>query len=102
MRHRSSVATLGALLALVAGCAKSAPPKAAPAPAARPAGAATTPGDSAARPGGAAPRTGPKPYKDVITAKAKSDPGAFTVHQMADKWYYEIPRAMLGRELIVV
>ncbi|MBL0179753.1 MAG: zinc-dependent metalloprotease [Gemmatimonadetes bacterium] len=99
MHHRTSVATLGALIALVAGCAKSAP-KTAPAPAARPAGAPT---DSAARPGGpAAPRTGPKPYKDVITAKAKSDPGAFTVHQVGDKWYYEIPRAMLGREFIVV
>lgn len=107
MHHRSSVATLGALLVLVAGCSKSAP-KAAPTPAARPAGAPTTPADSAARPGGApgagpaAARTGPKPYKDVITAKAKSDPGAFTVHQVADKWYYEIPRTMLGREFIVV
>ena len=102
MHHRPSVATLGAVLVLVTGCSKSAP-KAAPTPAARPAGAPTTPGDSAARPGGpAAARTGPKAYKDVITAKAKSDTGAFTVHQVADKWFYEIPRAMLGREFIVV
>ncbi len=103
IRLRSSVSTLGALALLVAGCAKTAPPAATPAPAARPAGATPAPGDSTARPaGGAAARTSPKPYKDVITAKAKSDTGAFTVHQVGDKWFYEIPRPMLGREFIVV
>lgn len=101
MRIRPSVAILGAVAVLATGCSKT-PPAASPAPAARPAGAA--PGDSTARPAGgpAAARTGPKAYKDVITAKAKSDTGAFTVHQVGDKWFYEIPRPMLGREFIVV
>ncbi len=100
--HRPSLATLGAVVLLASGCAKSAAPATKPTP--RPAGAAaTTPGDSAARPGGAAAaKTGPKAYKDVITAKAKSDSGVFTVHQVGDKWFYEIPRAMLNREFIVV
>jgi hypothetical protein len=103
MRIRPSVAILGAVAVLATGCSKT-PPAASPAPAARTAGAATTPGDSTARPAGgpAAARTGPKAYKDVITAKAKSDPGAFTVHQVGDKWFYEIPRAMLGREFMII
>jgi hypothetical protein len=82
----------------VAGCARV---TATTTPAPRP--AATT-GDSTARPAGAgaASRTGQKAYKDVITAKAKSDSGAFTVHQVGDKWYYEIPAAMANREFLIV
>jgi hypothetical protein len=89
-----SLVTLAALGA--AGCARV---TATTTPAPRSAAAT---GDSTARPGAAAARTGPKPYKDVITAKATSDTGAFTVHQVADKWFYEIPREMLGREFILV
>lgn len=51
---------------------------------------------------GAPARTGPKPYKEVITDKAKSDSGLFVVHQVGDKWYYEIPKAMLGRDMLLV
>ncbi len=101
---------LVAMLALGAasGCARS-PQPAAPTP--RPtasraagdsAGGAAAGRDSAGGRPGATARTGPKPYKDVITAKAKSDSGAFTVHQVGDKWYYEIPRPMLGREFLIV
>src|SRR5947209_8775085 len=42
----------------------------------------------------------PKPYKEVITAEAKSEPGLFTVHVLGDKVYYEIPPAALGREML--
>jgi hypothetical protein len=38
----------------------------------------------------------------VITEEAKSDSGLFLVHQVEDKWYYEIPREMLDREMLVV
>jgi hypothetical protein len=91
-----SLVTLAALGA--AGCARV---TATTTPAPTPRAAAAT-GDSAARPGAAASRTGPKAYKDVITAKAKSDSGAFAVHQVGDKWYYEIPANMLGREFLLV
>lgn len=56
----------------------------------------------------AAPRTpngpanGPKPYKEVITAKAKSKVGLFKVHQIEDKYYYEIPDSLLGRDMLMV
>lgn len=45
---------------------------------------------------------GPKPYREVITSKAVSDPGLFTVHKLDDKYFVEIPDSILGRELLVV
>lgn len=41
-----------------------------------------------------------KPYKEIITDKAKSDEGLFTVHRVGDKWYYEIPNEELGSEML--
>ena len=42
----------------------------------------------------------PKPYKDVITAEAKSDTGLFTVHRIDDKVYFEIPTAMYNKDML--
>lgn len=53
------------------------------------------------RPGGA-PSTGPKPYKQVITAKAKTDNGLFKVHNVEDRYFFEIPDSLLGREILTV
>ncbi len=47
-------------------------------------------------------QTGPKPYKDVITAKAISDEGMFTVHKIEDKYFFEIPDSLMGREILIV
>ena len=46
--------------------------------------------------------TGPRPYKEVITDKAKTDEGLFKVHRLDDKYFFEIPDALLGREMLVV
>ncbi|WP_027395356.1 zinc-dependent metalloprotease [Aquimarina latercula] len=43
-----------------------------------------------------------KPYKEVITKKAKSDPGLFTVHNIEDKYFYEIPDSLFNREMLMV
>lgn len=43
-----------------------------------------------------------KPYKEVITDKAVSDQGVFTVHKIDDKYYFEIPDAMLKKEFLLV
>jgi len=43
----------------------------------------------------------PKPYKEVITDKAVSHKGLFTVHKIEDKWYFEIPDSILGRDILV-
>lgn len=48
------------------------------------------------------PSTGPRPYKEVITDKAKTDEGLFNVHKVDEKYYIEIPDALLGRDLLVV
>ncbi len=44
----------------------------------------------------------PKPYKEVITKDAVSDDGLFTVHKVKDNYYFEIPNAILGRDILVV
>jgi len=43
-----------------------------------------------------------KTYTDIITEKAISDSGLFTVHQVDEKFYYEIPDSLLGKEMLMV
>ncbi|UZH56161.1 zinc-dependent metalloprotease [Salinimicrobium tongyeongense] len=45
---------------------------------------------------------GTKPYKEVITAAAKSDEGLFTTHFVGDKLYFEIPLNMLEKDMLLV
>lgn len=47
-------------------------------------------------------KSGPKPYKDVITDKAISKKGLFTIHKLDDKWFFEIGDTLLGRDLLIV
>ncbi len=47
-------------------------------------------------------RTGLKQYKDVITSKALTSPGLFSVHKVDDKWYFELGDSLLGRDILVV
>jgi Domain of unknown function (DUF5117)/Domain of unknown function (DUF5118) len=49
-----------------------------------------------------APKPGPKPYKEVITDKAVTKKGLFTVHKMEDKYYFEITDKMIGRDILFV
>ncbi|MEO8070639.1 MAG: DUF5118 domain-containing protein [Acidobacteriota bacterium] len=50
--------------------------------------------------GRGAGRGGPRPYAQVITSDAKTDPGVFTVHRVGDTIFYEIPKAELGRDFL--
>jgi hypothetical protein len=50
----------------------------------------------------APPKTGPKPYAEVITDKAKSKDGLFKVHELEGKYFYEIPDSLIGREMLLV
>lgn len=43
-----------------------------------------------------------KPYSKVVTKKAKTDEGLFTVHKVDDKYLYEIPDSLFGREMLMV
>ncbi|PZF73434.1 zinc-dependent metalloprotease [Taibaiella soli] len=49
----------------------------------------------------AAAKSSIKPYSKVITSKAVSQKGLFTVHKVEDKWYFEIADSLLNREMIV-
>ena len=48
------------------------------------------------------PKSGPKPYKEIITDKAKTTVGLFTIHKVEDKWYFEIPDSLFGREILAI
>ncbi len=43
-----------------------------------------------------------KPYKEVITASAKSNEGLFTVHKVGKDYFYEVPNDLLGKEMLWV
>ena len=47
-------------------------------------------------------KAGPKAFGEVITKKAVSQKGVFSVHFLDDKYYFEIPDSLLGRELLAV
>jgi Met-zincin/Domain of unknown function (DUF5117)/Domain of unknown function (DUF5118) len=48
------------------------------------------------------PKSGPKPYKEIITDKAVSHGGLFIVHKVEDKWYFEIPDSVLQHEFMAI
>jgi hypothetical protein len=48
------------------------------------------------------PKSGPKPYKDVITDKAVTCKGLFTVHKVDERWFFEIPDSLLKREIMAI
>lgn len=48
------------------------------------------------------PKSNPKPYKDVITEKAITQYGLFTVHKVDDKWYFEIQDSLFNREILAI
>jgi len=63
-----------------------------------------TPGAGTGMPGmgAAAPKPGPKPFKEIITDKAVTKKGLFTVHKVEDKYYFEIPDSLLGQEIMAI
>ncbi|HET8753357.1 MAG TPA: zinc-dependent metalloprotease, partial [Salinimicrobium sp.] len=43
-----------------------------------------------------------RPYNEVITAEAKSDAGLFISHFVGDKLFFEIPKELLGKDMLLV
>lgn len=50
----------------------------------------------------AAKKGGIQPFDKVITKEAKTDEGLFNVHTLDDKYFFEIPNDMLGRDMLMV
>ena len=42
-----------------------------------------------------------KPYNKVITKNAKTQNGLFTVHNVDEDWYFELPDSLLEKEILV-
>ncbi|MEL4177294.1 zinc-dependent metalloprotease [Roseateles sp. PN1] len=89
----SAIALAGLMLAALSSQAQEAP---------APAGAAASAAAPGARPPAAAPEQEPKPFDKVITADAKSQSGLFNVHNVKGKLYFEIPKSLLDKPLLMV
>lgn len=50
--------------------------------------------------GGALGNPNPQPYDRVINKDAKSKKGLFIVHQVGERYYYEIPKAEIGKQYL--
>src|SRR5215204_4450057 len=46
-------------------------------------------------------KTTVSPYNSIITAKTISKKGLFGIHQTGDKYFFEIPDSIMGRELLL-
>lgn len=49
---------------------------------------------------GGAASADPQPYDRVITKDAKTTKGIFMVHQIRERYFYEIPKSELGKEML--
>ena len=49
-----------------------------------------------------AKKTEIKSFKDVITDKAITKPGLFTVHKVENKWYFELADSIMNREIMAI
>jgi hypothetical protein len=47
-------------------------------------------------------KTSIKPYRDIITDKAKTSKGLFKIHKIEERYFFEIPDTLMGRDLLVV
>ena len=43
-----------------------------------------------------------KSYKEVVPVTAKTSRGFFSIHKVDDRWLFEIPDSLLGRDLLVI
>lgn len=91
LSRRSSAALLSALVLAAAACMPS--PTLTPAPVAH---------DSTSAAPSNPDHPAPKPYDQVITKDAKTRRGMFVVHRVSDKLYFEIPRAELDKDMLLV
>lgn len=46
--------------------------------------------------------SGPKTFRDIITDKAVSTNGMLSAHKVDDKYYFEIPDSLFGREIMAI
>ncbi len=47
-------------------------------------------------------KTGPRSYRELITSRTQTSKGLFTVHKADDKYYFEIPDSLIGRDFMAI
>jgi len=47
-------------------------------------------------------RRGPRPYTQVITPAAHTERGGITMHRVDDRYYFEVPDSLVGRDFLMV
>ena len=67
-----------------------------------PAGAAAQPPAEGAAGASATARRGPRPYAQVIPARAHTERGGITVHRVDDRYFFEVPDSLVGRDFLMV
>lgn len=92
------------VVVLMGALAVTASPLAAQTP---PAGGAAATGQPAAGqpPGGqtqGAATRGPRPYAQVIPARAHTERGGVTVHKVDERYFFEVPDSLVGRDFLMV
>ncbi|MFN2458409.1 MAG: zinc-dependent metalloprotease [Chitinophagaceae bacterium] len=105
MRRRLNFFVCAALIVLFTGCATSKTKKnTATKPTLPPAGTTATPGTSTAGAGPSSPpRPVPKSFRSFFDqSKVRSQKGLIVIHWQDDKYYFEIPNALLGKDLLTV
>jgi len=99
-RSGRSAGACGAVLAFLtlalAACVPPRSPATGPSPGTTP---TRGPGGGGARGGDS---EGPKPYRDVVTSEAVTDSGMVQIHHVEDRYLFEIPNAILDREILLV
>jgi hypothetical protein len=88
----ASIVRLAAAFGIVASAVNAQQPQGA--------GATQTPtqGQGAGRGG----QTRPRPYNQVVTDRAVSDSGGITVHKVEDRYLFEVPDSLVGRDFLLV
>jgi hypothetical protein len=99
--HTSAIAAIGigAVLTMT-GCATGGAPAAAPVAPAQPPAATTA--AAAQAPAAARPGQRGRPYAQVVTSAAVTREGLFRTHRIDNRLLFEIPRAELNRDMIIM
>ncbi|WP_396216672.1 zinc-dependent metalloprotease [Gemmatimonas sp.] len=87
-----------AVAAWLASPLQGATAQAAPPAGAQPPAAVATPEGA----GAGAARRGPRPYTQVITARARTERGGISVHRVDDRFFFEVPDSLAGRDFLMV
>ena len=101
-----SIALSAFALQILASCASAGPkrPPATTTPqtsAASPTAAQSTAAQTTTPPSPSSARR-PRPYRQVITERAVSATGGITTHRVEDRWFFEVPDSLIGRDMLFV